>query len=183
MNEDLTKESSALAYEARQLKRQGLIADTFTRDGRILVKRFANQRPKVIRDMDELQSIVRAETTIRSPQDSPCQLQHLEQELLPQRRTRSLPLTEVPLPTKVIQPLRHPLVPRLPWQRALSWPEVPAPSKWHAAPSSWGHSCSPSYLNTKWQPGSPRWKRRPRCHLNVDFRPATSCSTGITNKQ
>ena len=60
MNEDLTKENSALAYEARQLNRQGLIADTFTRDGRILVKRFANQRPKVIRDMDDLQSIVRS---------------------------------------------------------------------------------------------------------------------------
>ena len=38
MNEDMTKYRSSLAFEARQLKRDQQIADTWTRDGHILIK-------------------------------------------------------------------------------------------------------------------------------------------------
>ena len=56
-NEDLTRENGKLAYEARQMKKRGQLADTFTRDGRIYVKKFTNQRPKVVKDMDHLMSV------------------------------------------------------------------------------------------------------------------------------
>ena len=54
MNEDLTRENSELAYEARKLKRQRQIYDTFTRDCRVYIKRTAEDRPIVIRDVNHL---------------------------------------------------------------------------------------------------------------------------------
>ena len=60
INEDLTLENVKLAYEARKLKKQNLLADTFTRDGRIYVKHYINQRPKVIRNVDHLLSVAHA---------------------------------------------------------------------------------------------------------------------------
>ena len=60
INEDLTRENGKLAYEARKLKNQNLLADTFTRDGRIYVKRYVNQRPKAIRNFDHLLSVAHA---------------------------------------------------------------------------------------------------------------------------
>ena len=62
INEDLTRQNSRLAYEARQLKKQRVIADTFTVDGRIYVKRFQGQVPKVVRDLEHLRSITNAPT-------------------------------------------------------------------------------------------------------------------------
>ena len=60
INEDLTRENGKLAYEAPKLKNQNLLADTFTRDGRIYVKRYVNQRPKAIRNFDHLLSVAHA---------------------------------------------------------------------------------------------------------------------------
>ena len=59
-NEDLTRVNGRLAFEARQMKKQDLLADTFTRDGRIYAKKFTNQKPEVIRDMDHLIAFARA---------------------------------------------------------------------------------------------------------------------------
>jgi CTP-dependent riboflavin kinase len=39
INEHLTKSNSKLFYEARQLKKQGLVEKTFTRNGTIIVKK------------------------------------------------------------------------------------------------------------------------------------------------
>ena len=54
INEDLTRKNNNLAYEARQLKNRGVISDTFTRDGRIYIKRHPTERAKVVRDLNEL---------------------------------------------------------------------------------------------------------------------------------
>ena len=62
INEDLTRQNNKLAYEARQLKKQRQILDTFTRDGRIYIKRHVGENPKVIRDLSHLQSEVLAPT-------------------------------------------------------------------------------------------------------------------------
>ena len=59
INEDLTTENNKLAYEARQLRNQGRLADTFTRDGLIYAKRFLNDRPKRVKDLAELNDIAR----------------------------------------------------------------------------------------------------------------------------
>ena len=56
MNEDLTAENNKLAYDARQLRRNGQIYDTFTCDGRIYVRMNQGNRPKAIRDYDHLMS-------------------------------------------------------------------------------------------------------------------------------
>ena len=61
-NEDLTRLNGKLAFEARQMKKQDLLADTFTRDGRIYAKKLTNQKPEVIRDMDHLMSVARVPT-------------------------------------------------------------------------------------------------------------------------
>ena len=60
INEDLTKENSKLAYEARQLRTQKRVVDTFTRDGRIYVKCNAGDTPVVARDSQHLQHIVQS---------------------------------------------------------------------------------------------------------------------------
>ena len=57
INEDLTRENSRLAYEARTLKNRGKIAVTYTRDGRIFVKRFPTGSPTIVKDLGHLQEI------------------------------------------------------------------------------------------------------------------------------
>ena len=59
INEDLTPENNKLAYEARQLKNQRRLADTFTRDGLVFAKRFQDDRPKRVKDLAELNNIAR----------------------------------------------------------------------------------------------------------------------------
>ena len=57
INEDLTKENSQLAYEARMLKKRGRLAETYTRDGRVFVKRFPNGSPTILKGFGHLQEI------------------------------------------------------------------------------------------------------------------------------
>ena len=58
INEDLSPYISSLAYEARQLKRQGAVAETWVYDGRIYVKPTARDRGMVVSSIDELMDIV-----------------------------------------------------------------------------------------------------------------------------
>ena len=67
INEDLTPENNKLAYDARQLKRNGQLYDTFTRDGRIFVRRNQGNRPVVVKDFDHMMSIVNDEVTHPAP--------------------------------------------------------------------------------------------------------------------
>ena len=60
INEDLTRENSRLAYEARTLENRGKIAETYTRDGRIFVKRFPTGSPTIVKDLSHLQEIANA---------------------------------------------------------------------------------------------------------------------------
>ena len=59
MNEDMTKYRSSLAFEARQLKRDKQIADTWTRDGHILIKNKAGNI-KSISTKQELSLLISA---------------------------------------------------------------------------------------------------------------------------
>ena len=76
INEDLTRKNNNLAYEARQLKNRGVISDTFTRDGRIYIKRHPTERAKVVRDLNELQTITPATRQVmpNRPRDTPAQV-------------------------------------------------------------------------------------------------------------
>ena len=69
INEDLTRENSKLAYEARQLKRRQRILDTFTRNGRVYIRCTPEDRPVVIRDMNELME----KSELSRPQPRPAQ--------------------------------------------------------------------------------------------------------------
>lgn len=61
INEDLTKANGKLAFEARKLKKDKVISETFTRDGRIYVRHRAQDRPVVVRDINHLQSFTSAQ--------------------------------------------------------------------------------------------------------------------------
>ena len=63
INEDLTPENNKLAYDARQLKRNGQLYDTFTHDGYIFVRRNQGNRPVVVKDFDHMMFIVNYEVT------------------------------------------------------------------------------------------------------------------------
>ena len=67
MNKDLTAENSKLAYDARQLRCNGQIYDTFTCDGRIYMRMNQGNRPKAIRDYDHLMSVVNVEGAHQEP--------------------------------------------------------------------------------------------------------------------
>jgi hypothetical protein len=59
INEELTGENNRLARQARKLRAEGRIAETFTRDGRVYAKRFAKEIPVVIRDIEQLNKLAR----------------------------------------------------------------------------------------------------------------------------
>ena len=71
INEDLTRQNNRLAYEARQLRKQGAITDTFTRDGHIYVKRHPADKAVVVRDLNHLQTVARPPTPRHVPRGSP----------------------------------------------------------------------------------------------------------------
>ena len=50
--DDLTKTRAQMAYEARQLKRAGLIQDTWTFDSKILIKDLRNRIKPVMHESD-----------------------------------------------------------------------------------------------------------------------------------
>ena len=50
--DDLTKRRAQMAYEARQLKRAGLIQDTWTFDSKILIKDLRNRIKPVMHESD-----------------------------------------------------------------------------------------------------------------------------------
>ena len=56
INEDLTKYNSELAYQARVLRRDGRLVDTFTRDCKIFVRRFAGDPVVMVRNTTELEN-------------------------------------------------------------------------------------------------------------------------------
>ena len=54
INEDLTQATARLAYQARQLRRNGQIEDTWTYDGRVFIKPSTRSRGKVVRSLEDL---------------------------------------------------------------------------------------------------------------------------------
>ena len=69
INEDLTRENSKLAYEARQLKRRQRILDTLTRNGRVYIRCAPEDKPVIFRDMNE----VMEKNELSRPQPRPAQ--------------------------------------------------------------------------------------------------------------
>ena len=62
INEDLTKTTNELAYKARQLKRSGAIAETFTSDCKVFVKKFAGSNIVLVKNEVELIDIASLST-------------------------------------------------------------------------------------------------------------------------
>ena len=58
INEDLTRFNSKLAYDARTLKRQNQIHDTFTRDGRTFIKKTPTDKAALVKNCSHLHTIV-----------------------------------------------------------------------------------------------------------------------------
>ena len=54
MNEDLTQATSQLAYQTRQLRRNGLIDETWTNDGRVFIKKNGRSRGVLVRSLEDL---------------------------------------------------------------------------------------------------------------------------------
>ena len=54
ISEDLTKATGELAYKARELRRKGHISKTYTRDCKVVVKRFDGDPPKIVYNEAEL---------------------------------------------------------------------------------------------------------------------------------
>ena len=68
--DDLSKYMSALAYEARQLKRSHLICDTWVYDGRVYVKPTARDKPVVVLSPEYLADVIPPEGTLVSFADA-----------------------------------------------------------------------------------------------------------------
>ena len=86
INEDLTKATSELAFKARQLKRRGVIAETFTSDCKVFVKKFPGSNLVLIRNEDELN-----ELSFRVPYNSAINRQSVQQSVEPSRQSGSMP--------------------------------------------------------------------------------------------
>ena len=54
-NEDLTQVTAYLAYNAREVKRPGLLVDTRTMDRKVFVRMPAEERSTIVGDLDELE--------------------------------------------------------------------------------------------------------------------------------
>ena len=54
VNEDLTQATAQLAYQARQLRRNGLIDETWTYDGRVFIKKNGRSRGVLVRSLEDL---------------------------------------------------------------------------------------------------------------------------------
>ena len=57
INEDLTKATSELAFKARQLRRAGKLAETFTLDGKVFVKKFSAGSLTLIKNDGHLRQV------------------------------------------------------------------------------------------------------------------------------
>ena len=54
VNEGLTQATAQLAYQARQLRRNGLIDETWTYDGRVSIKKNGRSRGVLVRSLEDL---------------------------------------------------------------------------------------------------------------------------------
>ena len=57
INEDLTKATSELAFKARQLRRAGKLAETFTLDGKVFVKKFITASLTLVKNDGHLRQV------------------------------------------------------------------------------------------------------------------------------
>ena len=57
INEDLTKATGQLAYKAREMKRDGLLAETFTSDCKVFAKKFPGSNLVLIKNEQRLQEL------------------------------------------------------------------------------------------------------------------------------
>ena len=66
INEDLTEKRATLLYEARKLRREGRIAQCWSRDGRIMAKVTLNGRKHLITSLDDLAGLPSPQSLVAS---------------------------------------------------------------------------------------------------------------------